>query len=116
MVISPLLNLLKNRIDIRRVPFSDRGSRLLTFREPDEARLFIKLAERLTEIQPDIETYLRRPPFIRDLRLIDQTGATSDLELTIYPHMLRLQTRIGDFESALPALRTASAPRASKTT
>jgi putative isomerase len=106
VVTSPLLNLLKNRIDIRRVPFSDRGSRLLVFRDPDEPRLFIKLAERLTEIQPDIEAYLHRPPFIRDLRLIDQTGATLDFELAVYPHMLHLQTRLGDFRVVFQDKRT----------
>ncbi len=106
MVTSPLLDLLKNRIDIRRVPFSDRGSRLLLFREPDEPRLFIKLAERLTEIQPDIEAYLRRPPFIRDLQLVDQTGATLDFELSVYPHMLHLQTRLGDFRIVFQDKRT----------
>ncbi|MBN1483216.1 MAG: hypothetical protein JXA37_00715, partial [Chloroflexia bacterium] len=94
---SPYLDLLKNQIDIIRVPFSDRGSRLLLFQQAGQCRLQVKLAERLTGVQPDIEAYLRRPPFIRDLCLLDENGAPLDFELVSYPHALRFQTRLGDF-------------------
>ena len=57
------LNTLHNHIDITRVPFSDRGSRVLVFRYPFQSGLYIKLAERLTHLEPDIEAYLRRPAF-----------------------------------------------------
>jgi len=59
---SPHLDLLRNHIDITRVPFSDRGSRLLVFKYPNTDRLYVKLAERLTAIQPGLETYRFRPP------------------------------------------------------
>ena len=94
---SPHLNLLKNRIDITRVPFSDRGSRLLVFKKNKESAFFIKLAERLTALQPDIDAYRYRPPFIRDLHLIDSEGNLLDFELTVYPHALYMHTRLGDF-------------------
>ncbi|HSR29320.1 MAG TPA: hypothetical protein VLY63_02060 [Anaerolineae bacterium] len=71
---SPYLDLLEDRIDITRVPFSDRGSRLLVFKYPDQDRLYIKLAERLTAIQPGLDTYRFRPPYIQDLCFIDGEG------------------------------------------
>ncbi len=89
--------MLKNRIDITQVPFSDRGSRLLVFQDVGQSRLLVKLAERLTRIQPDIEAYLCRPPFIRDLCLVDEAGTPLSFDLVTYPHILRFQTRQGEF-------------------
>jgi len=94
---SPYLNLLKNHIDIRRVPFSDRGSRLMLFQTPKSSRLVIKLAERMTWLHPGLDTYRHRPPFIRDLCLVDEKGATLDFEAETYPHMVYLHTNLGDF-------------------
>ena len=71
---SALLSLLRNKIDIKKVPFSDRGSRLLVMQNEDSSGFYVKLAERLTTIQPDIEAYLQRPPFIQDLYLLDEHG------------------------------------------
>ncbi len=59
----PYLELLKNHIDITQIPFSDRDSRLLIFQMPGQSRLYVKLADRLTGIEPGIESYLTRPPF-----------------------------------------------------
>jgi glycogen debranching enzyme len=97
MTISPYLNLLRNHIDIIHVPFSDRGSRLLVFQEPGQSRLLVKLAERLIELQPDIEAYLRRSPFIRDLCLLDEEGEMLEFEVESSPHILYFRTRLGDF-------------------
>ena len=94
---SPKLNLLRNQIDFTRVPFSDRGSRLLVFRAAFQNHFYIKLAERLTSIEPGIETYLRRPPFIHNLSLVDSDGEELDFEVTSFPHVLYLQTKLGDF-------------------
>jgi putative isomerase len=95
-----LLTLLENHLDITRVPFSDRGSRLLVFKYADQDRLYIKLAERLTGIQPGLETYRFRPPYIQDLSLIDKEGMPLTYRLTTYPHALMFQTRIGTFTLA----------------
>ena len=65
----PFLELLRNQIDITRVPFSDRGSRLLVYQSPGQSRLYVKLAERIADLEPGIDAYMRRPPFIRDLVL-----------------------------------------------
>jgi putative isomerase len=103
---SPHLNLLRNQIDITRAPFSDRGSRLMVFQEPGKSRLQIKLAERLIKLQPDIEAYRIRLPFIRELSLIDGEGEPLDFEVETYPHQLRFQTRIGDFGLVFQDRRT----------
>jgi len=105
---SPYLNLLRNRIDICQVPFSDRGSRLLVFQEPGQCRLFVKLAERLTVIEPGLEAYLRRPPFIRDLVLIDDCGEPLEFNVVSHPHVLYLNTRLGDFGLVFQDQRTLS--------
>jgi putative isomerase len=97
MATSPYLNLLRNHIDITQVPFSDRGSRLLIFQKPNHCHLLVKLAERLTDLQPDIDAYRRRPPFIRDLYLVDKTGELLEFEVETAPHILYLRTRLGDF-------------------
>lgn len=92
------LNLLQNHIDITCVPFSERGSRLLIFRYSDKNGLYIKLAERLTQLEPNVEAYLNRAPFIRDLVLIDSSGNKLDFSLTSSPYCLLLHTKLGDFE------------------
>ncbi len=63
----PNLRILRKHIDITKVPFSDRGSRLLVFQMVGAPRLNVKLAERLTSINPNIEAYLSQPPFIDNL-------------------------------------------------
>jgi glycogen debranching enzyme len=105
---SPYLNLLKNHIDITRVPFSDRGSRLLVFKEPGQSHLYVKLAERLTGLEPDIEAYLRRPPFLPDLVLIDEEGKPLDFSVTTFPQVIYLDTRIGQFALVFQDRRTLS--------
>lgn len=100
------LELLKNHIDITRVPFSDRGSRLLVFRYPQLSGLYVKLAERLVQLESDIEAYLHRPPFIQGLYLTDQDGVELDFEIETSPSLLTFHTRIGDFYLAFQNERT----------
>ena len=97
IITSPSLNLLRNLLDFTRVPFSDRGSRLLVFLNPEKCNIFIRLAERLTSLDTDIEAYIRRPPFIYDLTLIDGDGDPLNFETTTYPHMIFFNTELGDF-------------------
>ncbi len=100
MTESSYLDLLTNKIDITQAPFSDRGSRLLVFKQPDYDRLYIKLAERLTAIQPGLDTYRFRPPYIQDLCFIDAEGMPLNYHLISYPHALVFQTRLGTFNLA----------------
>ncbi len=108
MLTSPYLSLLRNHIDITRVPFSDRGSRLLIFQETQASKLFIKLAERLTTITPDIEAYLRRPPFINDLVLIDENRDPLEFEAMTRPNVIYFRTTLGDFGLVFQDVRTIS--------
>ena len=77
---SSFLDLLKDKIDITQVPFSDRGSRLLVYQVPGQSRLLVKLAERLTELQPGLDTYRHRPPFIQGFSLVDEAGEQLDFK------------------------------------
>ena len=95
---SNYMSALQNHIDITKVPFSDRGSRLLIFRYKDHSGLYVKLAERLTQLDSDIEAYLRRPPFIQNMYLIDSDSYILDFEVTSSPSRLELKTRIGLIE------------------
>lgn len=94
------LELLKDQIDITRVPFSDRGSRLLVFKYPDKDHLYIKLAERLTAVQPGLDIYRFRPPYIQDLCFVDEQGMPLTYQLTTFPHALFFVTRLGTFTIA----------------
>jgi len=94
------LDVLENAIDITRVPFSDRGSRLLIFKYSDNDHLYVKLAERLTSIQPGLDTYRFRPPYIQDLSFVDQEGMELAHRLTTYPYALVFETRVGTFTLA----------------
>jgi glycogen debranching enzyme len=106
---SQYLNLLRNQIDITRVPFSDRGSRLLIHQVPGQSRLLIKLAERLTSLQPGLDTYRHRPPFIHSFALVDETGDQIDFdEVVTYPHALFFRTQLGDFGLVFQDERTLS--------
>ena len=97
IIASPSLNLLRNELDFTSVPFSDRGSRLLVFINPDENNVFIRLAERLISLESDIEAYLRRPPFIQELCFVNEDGEIINYEATTYPHIIYLNTKVGDF-------------------
>jgi glycogen debranching enzyme len=93
----PNLNMLRNQLDFSRVPFSDRGSRLMVFKAMDSSEFYVKLAERLTDVEPGIETYLKRPPFINHLCLIDENGVELAFEITSLPHVIYMSTELGDF-------------------
>ncbi|MFN2197629.1 MAG: amylo-alpha-1,6-glucosidase [Anaerolineales bacterium] len=92
-----LLNVLRNKIDITHVPFSDRGSRLLVFQEENQSRLFVKLAERLIGLEPGLEAYRFRPPFLQDISLLDADGNPLEYKTTTFPHAIYFETDIGDF-------------------
>jgi glycogen debranching enzyme len=96
MKASDYLELLQDHIDITRVPFSDRGSRILLFSYPERSALFVKLAERLTNLDPGIEAYLHRAPYIQNLQLIDAEGRSLDFTTSVNPHTLTLLSEEGE--------------------
>ncbi len=92
------LDLLRGQIDISRVPFSDRGSRLVVQQAPGRSSLQVKLGERLTVLDSHPEAYLARPPFIQSLQFIDQNGEALPFETHGSPDVLLFQTRLGKFK------------------
>ncbi len=95
---SPYLRLLEDRIRLQQIPFSDRGSRLLVYQSSQqEYSFYVKLAERLTAVQPGLSTYRSRPPFIPRLQLVNGDGQPLPFTLTTYPHALIFQTPLGEF-------------------
>ncbi len=94
-VASPYLRLLKNRIDLQRVPFSDRGSRLLLFHQGDH--FDIRLAERWFKQEGSLSGYRERPPLIDDWHFTDGEGNRLPVQVTTYPHRVDCLTPRGTF-------------------
>jgi len=92
---SDFIALLKNRIDLTHIPFTERGSRLLVYRQNNS--LYIRLAERWFKREQQLASYRSRPPIIESWHLTDGEGRPLDFELTSYPHRLDFHTSIGDF-------------------
>jgi len=95
---SPYLNLLKNRIDLHHVPFSDRGSRLMVFRPNDHFQ--VRLAERWFKQAGQLAAYRDRPPLVDEWVFTDADGRPLPLQVTTYPHRLDCETPIGVFSLA----------------
>ena len=95
---SPYIKLMRNRIDITQTPFSARGSRLLLYRYHEQDALYLKFAERLMEIAPELEAHRHRPPFLQDLVLTNERGEPLSFNVVSYPHALFLETSIGIFK------------------
>ncbi len=95
---SPYLTLLKDRIDLRQIPFSDRGSRLMIFRDQD--RLQVRLAERWYKRDQQLTGYRDREPLLSDWQFTDGVGEPLACTVTTYPHRLDCQTAVGVFSLA----------------
>src|SRR6185295_14913755 len=89
------LQLLKNRINLREIPFSERGSRLLVFQSNDH--LTIRLAERWFKREGQLSAYRKRPPLIDQWIFTDAEGNPLKIKLTTYPHRIDFETHIGTF-------------------
>ena len=64
----------------------------------EENILYIKLAERLLGLEPALEAYFHRPPFIDDLRLVDVDGTPLEFDVTTSAERLEFHTSLGDFQ------------------
>ncbi len=95
---STYLDLLKNRIDLRRIPFTERGSRILVFQA--EGRLIVRLAERWFKRERQLAGYRERPPLLDGWAFTDGDGEPLALELTTWPHRVDCATRLGTFTLA----------------
>jgi len=92
---SSFLQRLRGRITLETIPFSERGSRLLVFR--DANRLDIRLAERWAKWEAEVGNYRQRAPIVDDITLTDEDDAPLDFEFIAYPHAVYFQTRCGEF-------------------
>jgi putative isomerase len=101
---SSYINLLKNRINLRQIPFSDRGSRLLIFQS--EQHLTVRLAERWFKREGQLSAYRRRPPLIDQWVFIDDQGNPLKPKLTTYPDRIYFETSIGTFTLAFLDIET----------
>lgn len=95
---SPFLELLKNRIDLGEIPFSERGSRLMVFRAGQT--LSIRLAERWLKLNRRLTAYRDRPAIIDQWKFTDANGTLLDLDLTTYPHLIESRTSMGTLSLA----------------
>ena len=95
---STYLDLLKNRINLREIPFSERGSRLLVFQGKHD--LTVRLAERWFKREGQLSAYRKRPPLIDQWVFTDGDGNPLEFKLTTYPHRIDCETRVGTFTLA----------------
>ncbi|NWF69133.1 MAG: hypothetical protein HXY40_08605 [Chloroflexi bacterium] len=87
---------LRNRIDLTSIPFTDRGARILLFRQGHT--LALRLAERWEQWQAQVGHYRQRPPLIEDFCLLDSVGAPLELTAETYPHAVHLHSAAGVFD------------------
>jgi len=80
----------------------------MVFQIAGQNQLYVKLAERLTDIEGDPESYLNRPPIIQDIRLLDGKSEPLDFTTTTTPNQLTFHTRLGDFVLVYQDRRTLS--------
>src|SRR5215216_3427149 len=92
---SQYLDLLKDRINLREIPFSERGSRLLIFQSNDH--FTVRLAERWFKREGQLSAYRKRPPLIDQWIFTDEAGNPLELNVTTYPDHIECATRIGSF-------------------
>ncbi|MCL4560489.1 MAG: hypothetical protein M1281_07740 [Chloroflexi bacterium] len=101
---SPYLALLKNRIDLNHIPFTDRGSRLLVMQ--NGAGLYIRLVERWFKIDQQLAGYRHRPPIVENFNLLDGEGRPLEYTLDTYPHRIDFTTAIGVFSLVFVDIET----------
>ncbi len=95
---SAFLEILKNRINLIDIPFSERGSRLMVFRSGNS--FSVRLAERWLKLSRQLTAYRERPALIDQCKFTDRDGNELDLDITTYPHMIEARTRVGIFSLA----------------
>ncbi len=91
---SPYLWMLKNQIDIRRIPFSARGSRILVYQM--EKGLEIRLAEKWKNDNFGLQSQ-KKGVVVEQFVFTDAEGKRLDYQLDTYPHRIDCRTEIGVF-------------------
>lgn len=89
--------MLRNRIDLINIPFTDRGSRLMLFRQGHQ--FLVRLAERWEKWQSELGHYRQRPPLITEFTLLSAEGEPlHDLAIETYPHCVHVRSAVGQFD------------------
>jgi len=92
---SSYLELLKNRINLTKIPFSERGSRLMFFRMDDH--FAVRLAERWFKLDGQLASYRNRGPIVSDWALTDFDGNVLPITTTTYPHCVEISNPNGPY-------------------
>jgi hypothetical protein len=94
-VASPYLRLLKNRINLQQIPFTERGSRILVFRL--DGMLSVRLAERWFKQARQLSSYRSRPPILDRWRFTNAQGQPLEMAFTAYPQRVDCHASLGTF-------------------
>ncbi|MGC8873187.1 MAG: amylo-alpha-1,6-glucosidase [Chloroflexia bacterium] len=105
---SVFLEMLRDRIDLVHVPFTERGSRILFSRTAasPEAPFCIRLAERWDKQEARYGNYRLRRPIVDGLRLIAPEGEPLPVRTTTYPHLVVLSTPLGTVRLSFQDMET----------
>ncbi|MBI2952751.1 MAG: hypothetical protein HYY30_00420 [Chloroflexi bacterium] len=90
-------DILRDRLDISAVPFSERGSRILVGTDRDGG-LAVRMAERWPHLEKKLGGHRDRSPLIARIEPADDAGRALPFRLVTWPHLLRLETSVGSFE------------------
>lgn len=90
-----VLTLLRNRLDLTTVPFTDRSSRILLFRDAAQPQFHIRICERWPKLDYIEGDYRTRPPLVRNLSFTDGDGRPLPFTATTYPHRVDLAIGAG---------------------
>lgn len=96
--ISNYSQMLKDRINLHQIPFSERGSRLLVYFE--DQYFNVRLAERWLKTSGGLSAYRSRPPIIDQMALTDENGQHLPVKVTTFPERIDLETPAGPFSLA----------------
>jgi putative isomerase len=96
-------SILKNRINLLQIPFSQRGSRLMFARSQRPPMLgetmvnsfMIRLAERWEKQHAQLGSHRTHLPVIDNLSIIDANGNVLPVAVTTYPHKVIFDTSAG---------------------
>jgi len=89
------LDELINRIDLDRIPFTERGSRILVMK--NGKGMLIRLAERWYKLTRSISAYRQRPPIVEEWVFTDDQNQVLDYEMESRPDCILFRTAIGNF-------------------
>jgi len=101
---TPFSEKLINQIDITRIPFSTRGSRLTVNQEGH--RLTVHQMERFRRVDIRPINHLQRQPLITNLIFLDKDGNPLNIDLETYPHKLEIKTIMGTFGLIFDTIET----------